>query len=390
MEERLPTIRTDIDQSVNRSSNASSSLDGKNSIFRTVMFTSCALLVSVVVTAAFARMGAERFPGILMADASHVLSPSDGVIEWVDATPGEIVHPGTSLFVIRDTQLDLRIQDAQYKLDAVKVNLAAAIAQSELELQQRTTKLETSAFETELTLTGLLQQQFQNKFESTALGDYLDLFDVLASTEIPAINLKMLAMPRQSDEYRRLQVMIDRAEAENGREALQTRVELCETRLKDLRGAISRLPDQIEIAHRIPDIQASVETISSELDGLMETDAERSVNSPIYGMAGVLRIQVQDSVDQGDLLLEVFDREREFVTVVLPARLVAELENDQLVTIHFPSGEDRLGKIDSIPPQLTLNKNRSGGESTVSLKVRSTGKPWPTLPIGSSIDVSID
>lgn len=383
-------LQADAEQSTGQNHQVATAPARPASLTRTLTMTTAALLLSVVVTGSVARQNSSRFIGVLKAEVSKLSAPADGVVEWMEVKPGQIVLPGTELFIIRDTELEERIRKAELTLDGFRIDLAAAEARSELELQQRTAELESSAFETELTLTGLLQQHFQQSFESTALGDYLNLFDSLASTEVPPINLKSLAMPDQTREYDRLRAMIARSDVENSLEALQTRIDLCESRLKELRSSIASLPDRIEAAHKIPVIQASIKRATSELEELKSLAAERTVNSPIYGMAGVLRVQEQASVSEGDLLVEIFDRDREFITVSLPMSLVASLEANQHVKLYFPDDEDREGVIDSIPPQLTSEENGTSSEATFSLKIRPVGKPWPTLPIGSSLEVSIE
>ena len=360
------------------------------SVFKTLSMITAALVLSVVVTGSVARQDGSKFTGVLEAEVSRLSAPADGIVEWMEVKPGQIVLPGTELFIIRDTQLEERIRKAELTLDGFSIDLAAAAARAELELQQRTASLDSEAFNTELTLTSLLQQQFQEDFKSTALGDFIDLFDALASTDIPPVNLKLLAMPDKSQEYDRLRAMIERSEVENSLEALQTRIDLCEARLKELRSTIDGLPARLEAAHRIPVIQASIDSTTSELEELKSLEAERTVNSPTYGMAGVLRVQELEAVSEGDLLVEIFDRDREFVTVSLPMSLVAMLEAGQEVKLHFPDDEERHGKIDAIPPQLMAEQGRAGTEATFPVKVLSTGKPWPTLRIGSAIEISIE
>jgi multidrug efflux pump subunit AcrA (membrane-fusion protein) len=377
---------TSAPQVVDRSSDP----DRPASLLRALSMTTAALVLSVVVTGMVAQRDESRFTGVLNAEVSRLSAPADGIVEWMDVKPGQIVLPGTELFIIRDTQLDERIRKARLTLDGFRIDLAAAAARAELEIQQRTTTLDSEAFDTELTLTGLLQQQFQHDFESTALGDYIDLFDSLASTEIPPVNLKLLAMPDKSQDFDRLRAMIERSEVENSLEALQTRIDLCEARLEELRDAIDALPTRVEAAHRIPVIQASIDSTTAQLQELQSLEAERTVNSPIYGMAGVLRVQELEAVSEGDLLVEIFDRDREFVSVSLPMSLVATLEAGQEVTLHFPNDEERHGRIDSIPPQLMAEQSGPASEATFPVKVLSVGKPWPTLPIGSALEVSIE
>lgn len=360
------------------------------SLFRTLSMTTIALILSVVVTCSVARQGGSKFPAVLKAEVSRLAAPADGIIEWMDVKPGQIVLPGTELFIIRDTDLKERICKAELTLEEFRIDLTAAAARAELELQQRTAALDAEAFDTELTLTTLLQQRFQHDFESTALGDYLDLFDALASSEIPPVDLKLLTMPDKSQDYNRLRAMIERSEVENSLEALQTRIDLCEARLKELHGTIDGLPTRTEAAHQVPVIQASINSTRSELEELQGLEAERIVKSPIYGMAGVLRVQESKAVAEGDLLVEIFDRDREFVIVNLPMSLVSALEADQKLTLYFPNDEERHGKIASIPPQLLAQQNGLNNEATFPVKILSTGKPWPTLPIGSALQVSIE
>jgi hypothetical protein len=136
-------------------------------------------------------------------------------------------------------------------------------------------------------------------------------------------------------------------------------------------------------------IQASINSTKSELEELKGLEAERIVKSPIYGMAGVLRVPEPKAVAKGDLLVDIFDRDREFVLVNLSMPLVSTLEADQELTLHFPNDEERHGKIASIPPQLLVQQNGLNNGATFPVKILSTGKPWPTLPIGSALEVSI-
>jgi hypothetical protein len=57
------------------------------------------------------------------------------------------------------------------------------------------------------------------------------------------------------------------------------------------------------------------------------------------------------------------------------------------LVLAFPGSIPRLGRLEAIPPQTADLGER--GESTIELKIVPTGKPWPEVPFGSTVDVSL-
>jgi hypothetical protein len=105
-------------------------------------------------------------------------------------------------------------------------------------------------------------------------------------------------------------------------------------------------------------------------------------------MAGLVQVDVSDAVQQGYTLLRIFDRSHESVQVELPSRLAPELSVDREVSLTFPGGELRSGRIEAIPPQATRPANVDG-ESQIAVTIRPAGRVWPTLPIGTTVSVSL-
>ena len=185
-----------------------------------------------------------------------------------------------------------------------------------------------------------------------------------------------------------LGVMIERGRIENDLDTKQARIALSESRLSRLQAGQKQLPEKVYAALGLPAMEEQLANARERVSELQYTDSTQVVSSPIYGMAGLVQVNVSDDVQQGYTLLRIFDRSHESVEVELPSCLAPELSVDREVSLTFPGGELRSGRIEAIPPQVTRAAN-ADGESQIAVTVRPSGRVWPTLPIGTTVSVSL-
>ncbi len=348
-----------------------------------------AFVGSIMLMGGLMSSDAERYPGTLTAATTRLTTPADGIIELVNVRSGQVVLPGRELFVVVDEGLDREVQAAQQQADLLKTNLARAIARADVELQKHGRETDREIFETEIVLTELLHSQYQLRFEDTAWTRSPNYFDALASNSIPNVDLKSLAIsPEVAAENSRLKAIIEKGGMENDQETLKTRIELCETRIRELRGGRQKLEETIRAANGVPRLEDELNAAREAVDELQNREAALTVRSPVYGMAGVVSVAERQPVTAGTTLLEIFDRDHEYVEAQLPSRLAPRIRAGLRVAVHFPGEEDREGEIEAIPPQVAPG---TGGKSDAQLSVRikAVGRAWPTLPIGTDVSVSL-
>jgi multidrug efflux pump subunit AcrA (membrane-fusion protein) len=344
---------------------------------------------SITLMASLMSSDAEQYPGILTAATTRLATPADGIIELVDVRSGQVVLPGRELFIVVDEGLDREIQAARQQADLLKTNLDRAIARADVELEKHGRETDREIFETEIVLTELLHSQYQQRFSDTAWSRSPNYLDALASNSIPEVDLKSLAIsPEVAAENSRLKAIIEKGGLENDQQTLKTRIELCETRIRELRSGRRKLEETIRTANGVPRLEDELDAAREAVDELQNREASLTVRSPVYGMAGVVDVTERQSVTAGATLLEIFDRDHEFVEAQLPSRLAPRIRAGLRVAVHFPGEEDREGEIEAIPPQVAPHMN---GQSDAQLRVRikAVGRAWPTLPIGTDVSVSL-
>ena len=357
------------------------------SAVRSAAIVSAAFFVSVCLTGSLAWRGGEQFAGSLTADVFRIESPASGVIEWLAVKPGQVVVPGEELFVVRDTGLSLKLASLESEIARLTGELESAQARCDLEFNTRSAAINSDVFDTELTLAGLLREQFQQTFETSAVDRASELYDALVAVGPSPISLNSLSRPRSSAEESSLMELVERASQENEREAVAARISLCESRIQDLTAGRESLQKTVKAAFGIESLKARIEDAQARADELRQQEEALTIRSPVYGMAGLTRAAEGGEVQHESLLLEVFDRDREFVEVDLPSRVASMLEAGRRVSLHFPGGDKLEGRIETVPPQVSVTDVKT--DPTIPVRIRPTGKAWPTLPIGTSIGVTL-
>lgn len=360
--------------------------EARPSILRAAVAVSAALILSVLATALVATSSEVSYPGTLMSGSVQIPSPATGIVEPLDIASGQIIIRGRELFLVTDEDLESRTASARDDVRQLESRLAAAEATAKMQSDQQLASINGAIFETEMQLADFLREQFQHKFEVAAWSDYLDPSDALVSTVTPPVNLEsaILGHSRDSAEAR-IRAIISRANSENEVESLEAKITICEQRIDALKKRRNQVVQATETALGIGAIRDQLRVARARLASHRAEAAEHVVTSPAYGMTGLIQHTAGDHVQRGEVLLEVFDRDDEYVQVDFPSRLATQLRKGTHVTLLFPGDERREGVIQDVPPQVTSPATGEQTESRIGVTVIPRGRAWPTLPVGSTV-----
>ena len=358
-----------------------SSPDRPATYSRTVILAGLALVASAALTQYVRSRIPEQFSGELQSQSVEVTASVNGVVDLVSVKPGQIVYPDEALFVIDSSDHADRIASAQLEVDRLAAELRIAQAGYELELHQILVDMDAAIHDIRDDLAQLEGDRFQLKFRDTAFSDFQGALDNPVASTDPMDLMRLLR--DAPGPAMQLGVMIERGRIENDLDTKQARINLSQSRLSRL-----QVPEKVHAALGLPAIEEQLTSARQHVSELRLADSTQVVTSPMYGMVGLVQVNSSDYVQQGHTLLRVFDRSHESVRVELPSRLVPELSVDREVSLTFPGGELRSGRIEAIPPQVTRRAN-GVGESQIAVTIRPSGRVWPTLPIGTTVSVSL-
>ena len=352
---------------------------------RSLLIVGLALVASAILTGSLVSQKREKFRGHLLAEKAVLKARINGKITALNVRPGQTVVPDLEAFVIGNPDLAAQRLIVERELQRLEADLCSAKAKAQVESSKVVDLLESQIFALEDSLSLHIAERYLEKMRAKAWGDHKSFLEALASNEFPLAGVKPLS-PDLLDANSETAALLKQAEAENKDETLQTRISLCQRRLAGLRARHKELPKQYEIAARVPQIQQALVAAQARSVTLQNTALQESVKVPFFGIAGHVERQINDEVKVGDVLVEVFDRDREYLEASFPSRFAATLKPGDTVQIHFPDEQAREGQIEAIPSQA----HQSGkGEAEIRVRILPVGKVWPYLPIGCEVQVSL-
>ncbi|MDA0588099.1 MAG: hypothetical protein O3C17_08815 [Planctomycetota bacterium] len=324
-----------------------------------------------------------------MTESVSVVSPVTGRIAEIGINCGEIILPDRKLFLITDEELQERVSTAQNQVRQLESQVASAQANAMIRSGQQLAIINTEIFETELQLADFLRRHFQHKFEVTAWTNYLNPVDALASNRTAPVDLRSAIIPRRPDAGEaRIRAIISRATSANEVESLEAKIEMCERRLETLRGRSELIAESTEASLGVSELLEELRSAEANLADLETEPAEYSVEAPGYGMTGLIQYSVKSQVRKGDVLVDLFDRDDEFVVVEFPSRMAQQIRKGARVKLVFPGDEEREGQMMEAPSQVTSPARGDQLESHIAVRVAPAGRAWPTLPVGSTVYAS--
>jgi biotin carboxyl carrier protein len=358
-----------------------------------------AVILLTAVAASFGLTGwidathSTSFTGYLRAQTTSVLATQDAVLQKQLAETGSVVEESQPIAMLQNGRLPERLVVQQREVARLRTELAQREAQAAVELAWRSKEIDDDILQTRLKSAGLLRDHFAQQVREMAWQDFIKQHDALADASSGDEVVKSLIYSSRVPDETRIRAMLQHDDAQNAAEAHTVQLKLCEQRLTELDALKTQLPGEIERAAGVDVVTARLTQAVEELSQL-EAEAETiELTATAWGTVGMFQKQIGDRVQKGDVLVELLDEDRRHLEVHVPSRHVVDFAAGMEVMLLFPGGERRWGKVHSVPPQTirsprkTIGKN--GLDALVTIRVDPIEKLWPSLPIGSAIEVKI-
>lgn len=314
-----------------------------------------------------------------------IAAPHDARIAELALSEGQKVVPGEALLRLDPGELADELSDVEQRLHKLQLKRAQAEAKAEVELAWRTKSIDAEIHQTKLKNADLLKQKYVAEMKRVAWSEFISAHgDVRTAASSPLeATLYDLALPDEA----RIRAMLQQEAAHNAAEVFDAEVELCEQRLNELTTLKEKLPQQVRAAEGIPLIEDEIADAERAAGTLRERLDALTITAPGYGTVGILRRRAGDKVEKGEPILELLDRKRQSVRLLVPSHDLGRFEIGRDVRVFFPGKAERRGTIASIAPQA---ERRNDGENFIALRIEPKGKLWPQVPFATSVDVTLD
>ncbi len=355
---------------------------------RTIAIIALALVVSTAITSWIGSSDSQHYTGQVLAHVVPITVPTDCRIIEITAEAGTWVEPGTEIARLSDEKLAAEQQIQQNTIAALEAELEQARAQATVELQWRLAELDAEILETRLKSAGLVKEQFASQVDAMAWRDFVEEFDAFTPSASRDQIVTLLTEKKLLDGERRTRAMLLQASARNAIEVYTTQISLCDDRLTELHKLKRELPENVERAAGVDEIQLRLDIARAELQKFEGRTEELSVRASAYGTVGTFRRGAGETAAAGETLVELLDDDRRYISVRVPSRSLPDFPLGSEVKVVFPGDEERTGVIKSIAPQ-ALAVETPEGESLAELIIEPSGMLWPQkLIVGSSVTVN--
>ena len=166
-----------------------------------------------------------------------------------------------------------------------------------------------------------------------------------------------------------------------------TPLELAEARIERLGTLKKKLRVSIERASGVQSAQAAYAKAQEELNTLNSASNDVTLQTEGYGIVSKCFCKTGDQLRRGQKICELIDCRTQYVAALVPSQQVDAIKPGMKVSLYFPGDQHRRGRINSLPVRAT--QRTESGESMVEIRVEPMGGLWPTIPIGSHVEVAI-
>jgi len=359
---------------------------------RTVVITAFALLGSSAITIWIGSSDSQSYSGRVEAQITSIEVPTAGRVASIMVSEGEWVEPGRAIARLVDENLHAERTAHRDSVASLAAELERARAQAAINLQWRLQEIDTQILETRLKSAGLVKEQFASQIEAIAWRDFIEEFNTFNASATRDQIVTLLTEKKLLSEERRTRAMLQQASARNANEVFATQIRLCDDRLSQLKMLRGDLPENVQRAAGVEEIQLRLARTQSQLQQLEQRPEEFFVRATGYGTVGILQYEEGDIAAAGRTLVNLLDDDRRFVSVKVPSRRLAAFASGTEVRLTFSEDELRTGIVASVSPE-ALAVERDGrdnsDESMVEISIEPSGKLWPQeLIVGSAAMVS--
>ncbi len=378
------------------------------SLLRTAVLSVCALLIGFLFVYLFGQRHNPPLTGVLAADITSIRVPSPSRMTAVHVKAGDEVFSGQPLLTLEKLEhLDL-IEARERQAVELGRELKRVEAQSAIEVEWRTRELDrelaavrheiaereaspylpSRALTTNRFRSGIPVSPISSRTAGGVAATRVQMPGILffsgasgQSTPL-AVASALQTVPTQIAHAPRENVVSDSGVLSLENSQL-TALRAEQSRLESIRES---LPARISEAHGVPTLRAQMAELTQQLETMKSVSREVKVQAPVFGVVGQIRYRTGDDLTEGEVMLRILHTDRRYIIVPLPTRRVHEMQPGHEVQLVFPGNEHFEGKVADVPLLADATTTQSG-DTLATVRIEPTGRLWPTVPIGSQVDV---
>ncbi|HUQ68802.1 MAG TPA: biotin/lipoyl-binding protein [Planctomycetaceae bacterium] len=353
---------------------------------RLVAFGGAALLAGIACAGWLDGRREATIPGTLQAKTVTITAGRTCRLAELLVKPGQTVEAGTPLLRLTDGRLEAKLAHQQQELAALKAEVAKAEAAAEVELGWRRRELQSEAFETQMKLATLQNDRLNRRVEQIAWREHLDSTPDWTGSAAPDAFLRPITLSTAATGVDRLQAVLKEDAAALAAESFDSQIALCEQRLKELAAVEHRMQSNLRLSAGVEVAEHRLAAAEADLAALTRQQEQLTITSPGIAVVGLQLKQPGDQLSAGDAILELLDEAQRTICVRVPTPSMSGIREGLKVTVLFPDRLHREGVIAAIPPQ-TSGDGAVTDVPELPLQIVPCGKLWPSLAIGSRVDV---
>ena len=356
--------------------------------FRALVILMIALVGGVSCAQWVRGLRVDSYVGSLQAPKTIVTARTDAVIQKMHVSEGQTVDSEDIVVTLFDRSLEKTWQVKQQQLAALEAELEQSKAKTEVELALRNKEIESEVFQAKLKSSQYLKEQYIHQITNLAWQDFLQDYDSISSSGSNEEVFRSLVYESRLPDENRITAMLRQESARNSAEVFAARVKLCEEQMAELKALQRKLPQQIRLAMGVEVIKNRLEQVKNELKQLETQREDLQLRAGRYGTVGMLEKEVGDTIQKGAPILELFDKDHPYLLVEVPSRKISLFEEGTQVKILFSGDLKGRGVVRKISEQAVRKTGSS--ESLILVHVEPAGPLWPELPMGTTVDISLE
>lgn len=413
------------------------------SVSRTVTLLVCGLMVGFLAIYFLKQQRNETLTGVLSADVTSVCVPSPARLTEVRVKPGDEVFSGQPLLTLEKLEhLELiaaqekLVQNLQWEMRRIEALTAIEVDWRARDLDREITRLQTQIVQHESATRQRIQEALAEKARNEAAEPLLTAEATTQATDKSKQGVRLVSatgyrkrpgglmffsasakepqrmiaatpvpttapapVPEAISEPVIEDVPKPLAEPESVRVAMAPEstsvfdqpMPLTEDplvvswrneqiRLESLK---VEMPETMKQALGVAALEMHYQEASEHLEKMKAASREVQVTAPVYGVVGQVRYAQGDQLPQGDVMLRILHAER-YIVVNLPTRRIHEMQMGREVELVFPGDEEYRGRVADVPIMAEADQR---GDTHAVVRIERVGRVWPTLPVGSHVDV---
>ena len=364
-------------------------------LWRTAILLMLALLLGILFAQWLDLNSARSFTGTIRAHTVLVKATRDAVITRLFVSQGDAVKSRQDVVVLRDENLKAGLQHLEQEVARLLSELVKTEAQADLDLKWRIQKLDREILEARLLASNRIQPQIETdgrgnvRFREVSYSELTEAAGHNGTMRIDGQNVGGFAYftPQAGSDGPVQAVIIPRTEPAESAGTTPERRRLCELRIAELEQLKQELGSRASVAAGVAVAQTRLAQAREKLHRLSSQVQQFALRTRRSGLVSRVFQEEGATVHRGDRILQIIDRQRQHIDVVVPSRSVSAFKAGSVVAIVFPGEIQRTGRVESIPPQVADETDH--GETILQVTVVPSGKLWPPVPIGSTVEVRV-